>query len=183
MQLTEIVNSFTKTINIINSLLEKDVIKDYALIGGLALSAWIKPRTTQDIDIIVLISEDYKWKDFIDILKKNYRKQVFKPKPARDATIKEMISFTVGPIEVDLINTREFPLATDCIKNAIPVTVFKQKVKVATPEYLILLKLISGSEQDIIDIKNLLKVANKSQVKKIARKYLLEPKLKERLAW
>ncbi len=60
MQVTEIVNSFTKTINIISSLLEKDVIKDYALIGGLALSAWIKPRTTQDIDIIVLIAEDYK---------------------------------------------------------------------------------------------------------------------------
>jgi hypothetical protein len=45
---------------------------------------------------------------------------------------------------------------------------FDQKVRVVTPEYLILLKLLPLSGQDIVDIKALVKVADMDRVRALA---------------
>ena len=53
-------NSYT-----IKLLLEKQKIS-YVLIGGITVALWGEPRATQDIDIVVLISND----KIFDFLKK-----------------------------------------------------------------------------------------------------------------
>ncbi|HAK89530.1 MAG: hypothetical protein A2077_00755 [Nitrospirae bacterium GWC2_46_6] len=40
-----IIEAFIKTISFFDELKDEGIIEDYALIGGLALSAWVRPRT------------------------------------------------------------------------------------------------------------------------------------------
>jgi len=62
---------------------------------------------------------------------------------------------------VDVISTKGFELALEAAEKAVPAEIFSKIVKVATPEYLILLKkLLPCSMQDQIDIMSLMKKAD-----------------------
>ncbi|MBI5097940.1 MAG: nucleotidyltransferase [Nitrospirae bacterium] len=172
-----IIESFKKTIIFFDEIKSEGVIEDYALIGGLALSAWIRPRTTQDIDLAVTVSERIKWADLISIVETRLHKRVAIHKGTQRTNIKENFSFVSGQIEVDVISTRGFRLADAAIKDAVIADVFGINVKVVTPEYLILLKLLPLSNQDILDITALLKKADKNKLKTLAQKYYLLSKL------
>jgi hypothetical protein len=172
-----IIEAFIKTISFFDELKKEDVIEDYALIGGLALSAWTRPRTTLDVDLVVIISKKITWDDLISLVRTRLQKRLSVHESTPRMTIQEKFSFMFGPIQVDVIGTSGFDLATDAVKNAVIVTVFGKNIKVATPEYLILLKLLPLNEQDIIDIKELAKKADMDKVHKLAEKYFLSPKL------
>jgi hypothetical protein len=51
-----LIESFKKTITFFEELQDDGFIDGYALIGGLALSAWVRPRTTRDMDVVVAVS-------------------------------------------------------------------------------------------------------------------------------
>jgi len=172
-----IIESFKKTIIFFDEIKNEGIIKDYALIGGLALSAWIRPRTTQDIDLAVTVSGRIKWADLISIVETRLHKRVSVHKGTQQTNIKEKFSFVSGQIEVDVIGTKGFRLADASIKDAVLADVFGINVKVVTPEYLILLKLLPLSNQDIIDITALLKKADKNKLKTLAQKHYLLSKL------
>ncbi|GAB4486312.1 MAG: hypothetical protein OHK006_13970 [Thermodesulfovibrionales bacterium] len=91
--------------------------------------------------------------------------------------MKEKLSCVTGPIEVDVISTKGFPLAEEAIRKAVAAEVFKKSVKVATPEYLILLKLLPLSGQDALDIRALSREADMAKVRRLAKKHFLLPKL------
>ncbi len=168
-------DDFKRVLLFFNSLKKESLIEDFAIVGGLALSAWIEPRTTGDIDLAVTISSDIQNKDLIYLVESRLSKKTHKPKMRPGSEIKNMFSFTEGNFGVDIISTKDFLLAAEAVSNAVEIEIMGEPVKVATPEYLIALKLIPLGDQDKVDIKNLLKVTNMLQVKKIARKYgLLE---------
>ena len=150
-----IIEAFVKTISFFDELKEEGLLEDYALIGGLALSAWVRPRTTKDVDLAVAVSKKITWEDIISIIETRLHKKVAVQKGTRRSNIKEKLSFISGQIEVDLISTRGFELASAAVKNAVVAEVFGRKVKVVTPEYIILLKLLPLSSQDAVDIKTL----------------------------
>lgn len=172
-----IIEAFIKTISFFDELKNEGIIEDYAVIGGLALSAWVRPRTTRDVDLIVMVSKNITWADLISIIKTRLRKRLSVHKATPRMPIQEKLSFTSGQIQVDIIGTRGFDLAADAIKNAVVAEVFGKDIKVATPEYLILLKLLPFGSQDIIDIKALAKKADTHKLKVLAEKYFLLPKL------
>ncbi len=172
-----IIETFIKTISFFDELKDEGIIEDYALIGGLALSAWIRPRTTRDVDLMVIISKKISWDDLVSIIKTRLQKKVSVHKATPQMTIQEKFSFMYGHIQVDIIGTGGFDLAVDAIKNAVVADVFGRSIKVATPEYLILLKLIPLSSQDIVDIKELAKKIDMHKVSNLAEKYFLLPKL------
>jgi hypothetical protein len=172
-----IIEAFIKTISFFDELKNEGIIKDYALIGGLALSAWVRPRTTRDVDLVVIISKKIRWNDLVSIIQTRLQKKVSVHKSTPLTTIQEKFSFMSGHIQVDIIGTGGFDLAADAIKNAVVANVFGKNIKVATPEYLILLKLLPLSNQDIIDIKELAKKSNMHKVSKLAEKYFLLPNL------
>ena len=91
--------------------------------------------------------------------------------------IKEKLSFVIGQIEVDVISAKGFELAAEAIKKSVTAEVFGKSVKVATPEYLILLKLLPLSQQDAVDIKALSKKANIKNLRSLAEKHFLISKL------
>jgi len=172
-----IVESFTKTITFFDEIKKEDFITDYALIGGLALSAWIEPRTTKDVDLVVVISKNLKWQDIASLIETRLRKKVILQKGNRRTTIQEKLSFMMGQIEVDVINTKGFELALEAISYAVSAEVFGKYIKVVTPEYLILLKLLPFSMQDQIDIMSLMQKVDFKGLKRLAEKYSLLPKL------
>lgn len=172
-----IIESFRKTIAFFDDIKKEGLITDYALIGGLALSAWIRPRTTRDVDLVVTVSKKMTWKDIASFIETRLNKKVIIQKGTRRTTIQEKLSFMVGQIEVDVISTKRFELAAEAIENAVPAQVFDKSVKVVSPEYLILLKLLPLSSQDEIDIRLLLKKADMNSLGPLAEKYYLMPKL------
>jgi hypothetical protein len=172
-----IIESFRKTIAFFDDIKKEGLITDYALIGGLALSAWIRPRTTRDVDLVVTVSKKMTWKDIASFIETRLNKKVIIQKGTRRTTIQEKLSFMVGQIEVDVISTKGFELAAEAIENAASAGVFDKSVKVVSPEYLILLKLLPLSSQDEIDIRKLMKKADLNSLKTLAEKHSLLPKL------
>jgi len=173
-----IVESFNKTIIFFDEIKRENIIKDYALIGGLALSAWIRPRATIDIDLAVIVSEKLKWTDIASVIETRLQRKVALEIGTQRTDIKKKLSFIVGQVEVDLISAEGFKLAEEAIKNAVIAVVFGRGVKVVTPEYLILLKLLPLSTQDVVDIKALVKRADMKNLMSLAKKHHLLPKLK-----
>jgi hypothetical protein len=172
-----IIESFKKTIIFFDDIQKEGLISDYALIGGLALSAWIEPRTTKDIDLVIVLSKNLIWQDIASLIETRLQKKVIIKKGNKRTTIQEKLSFMMGQIEVDVISTKGFELAAEAIENAMHAKVFDKSLKVVSPEYLILLKLLPLSSQDEIDIGLLLKKVNKNRLRKLAEKHHLLPKL------
>jgi ribosomal protein S8 len=172
-----LIESFRQTITFFEGLQKDGFINEYALIGGLALSAWVRPRTTRDIDFIVAVSGRTKWSEIASVIETRLSKRVAVQKGTQRTNIKEKLSYVAGPIEVDIISTRGFGLAAEAIKQAVVAEVFDKKVKVVTPEYLMLLKLLPLSGQDVLDIKALAKKADLDKVRSLAERHYLTPKL------
>lgn len=172
-----ILESFKETISFFDKIKNEGLIDDYALIGGLALSAWIRPRTTQDVDFIIAVSEEISWQDIVSVIENRLHKKVSVNKGNQRTNIKDKLSFMSGQIEVDVISTNGFSLAAEAIKKAVVAQVFGIDVKVATPEYLILLKLLPFGEQDVLDIKALIKKVDKTKLILLAKKHHLMTKL------
>lgn len=172
-----IVDSFKKTIIFFNGLKTEGLITDYALIGGLALSAWVEPRTTKDIDLAIVVSQSLTWQDIASLIKTRLGRKVILQKGNKRTTIQEKLSFMIGHIEVDLISTKGFVLAAEAVEHAVTAEVFDKSVKVAIPEYLILLKLLPLSLQDEVDIRALMKKADPKKLKTLAQRHSLLPKL------
>ncbi|MCG2720672.1 MAG: hypothetical protein L6290_01465 [Thermodesulfovibrionales bacterium] len=81
-----IVESFKKTIAFFNELKKEGLIADYALIGVLALSAWVEPRTTKDVDLVV-VSKNQTWQDIASLIKTRLHKKVVLQKGNKRTTI------------------------------------------------------------------------------------------------
>ena len=52
-----VIESFKKTITFFDEIQKEGLISDYALIGELALSAWIEPHSQDEIDIRLLFKK------------------------------------------------------------------------------------------------------------------------------
>lgn len=172
-----IVESFKKTIVFFDELKKEGLIAEYALIGGLALSAWVDPRTTKDVDLVVAVSKDLTWQYIASLIKTRLHKKVILQKGNKRTTIQEKLSFVMSQMEVDVISTKGFGLAAEAIEHAVSAVVFDRSVKVVIPEYLILLKLLPLSLQDKVDISALMEKADLKRLKMLAEKHSLLPKL------
>jgi hypothetical protein len=130
--LIPVIAAFVRTVDFMDRLREEGHVQDYALIGGLALSAWAEPRNTRDVDLVVSVAEGTTWPGIAALVESGFRKKTVVKRGTRRTTIQDKLSFVAGQIEVDLIGTRGFPLADEAMENALVATVFGRKVKMAT---------------------------------------------------
>lgn len=172
-----VIEAFVRTVDFMDRLREEGYIRDYALIGGLALSAWAEPRNTRDVDLVVSVAEGTTWPGIAALVESGFRKKAVVKKGNRRTTIQDKLSFVTGQIEVDLIGTRGFALAEEAMVNALVTRVFGRRVKIATPEYLILLKLLPLGAQDRIDIGVLVRKADRRKLRVLARRHFLLARL------
>jgi len=133
----------------------KDFLKlnkeDFAICGGIAVSVYIKPRTTMDVDILI----HGNFENVLDQIKSKFKKLT--SFSVEDKSRGVEIEMLTGKV----INTDQ-KLIDDAIKNANDIEFEGTSVKVISPKYLIALKLgravkkIPGkSAMDVSDIEGL----------------------------
>lgn len=174
-----ILASFAKILVFLQTLKDELIIKDYSLVGGLALSAWIEPRTTRDVDLVISVAPGLVFSDLKSIVENRLEKRTHQPTMTAMTQIREMFTYAEGDMQVDMISAGGFALAEEALDNAVVVTVLGRHVKVATPEYLIALKLLPFEDQDLVDIKRLLNIADVEKVREIAGRHMLTPGLEK----
>lgn len=125
---------------------------DYFAFGGVALSAWVTPRTTADLDVVVAIAE--KQDAYILLEKLNTIGGRFTTDYAAKLLAGRVARGEVGgvPLDIKLAQT-DFDRAA--LARAVYVAAEGVSLKVATPEDLILYKLQTWRTQDRADVERL----------------------------
>jgi hypothetical protein len=113
---------------------------DCVLIGGVALSYYIKPRYTQDVDFLFLSETDIP--DNVDKFKR-FRKGAFRNNKTH--------------VEVEVISPETINTNKNTVKAVFDTAKIVDGVKVASPSGLVALKLGRFSYQDMADIQELYK--------------------------
>jgi hypothetical protein len=127
----------------------------HATIGGVAVSLIAQPRATQDIDAVIWL-EDARWKSLLD----SSRLYGFEPRIpdalefAGRARVLLLRHQTSG-ISIDLsCGALEFEL--EVIERAASIVIGALRLKVATPEDLIIMKAVAHRPRDLADIESVL---------------------------
>lgn len=146
------------------------------IIGGLAVIKWGRPRTTQDIDIIIMI-DDKEVEQFTSTLtsagyeiKSSELHQAFSEKSHITIFIPNEI------MRVDMKGAYS-QLDYKSFKNKIKTSIFDVDTWIETPEDLILAKLVFNSYQDLEDAASVLL----RQAGKLNMKYLRERAIQEKV--
>jgi len=139
----------------------------YLLIGGLAAGVLGEPRFTRDADFLIFIPRD-KLKLFLDALSEESLE--FDRKKVEESVLaKGVFRVFLGDYHADfIINALE--IGKIALERAIEVKLFNKKVKLPSPEDLILFKLIAGRELDLFDVKNIYL----RYIDKLDKNYLIE---------
>lgn len=124
----------------------------HALIGGLAIGVWVEPRATKDIDFIVSAKLDD-----VDDLLKAARQAGFEVDESEVARLKRSHMTRVwtndssgDAVMIDLL-LNEHPFYESLLQRSRAQRLDDQEVRVASPEDVLLLKVIASRPQDIAD--------------------------------
>lgn len=146
----------------------------YMLIGGLAVIKWGRPRTTQDIDILIMIDD----KD-IEQFTSNLTSAGYEIKSSElHQAFSEKSHITIFiPNEIVRVDMKGVYSQLDykSFKNKIKTSIFDIEAWIETPEDLIIAKLVFNSYQDLEDAASVLL----RQVGKLDMKYLKERAIQE----
>lgn len=148
-----------------NELDELDL--EWALIGGLAVSARAEPRTTRDIDVALVVETDREAEELVRLLSsRGYR---FRERGVMEQVQTERLAAVrlESPesrgepgIVVDLMFASS-GIEPEVVTSADRIDVFPGvSASVATTGHLIALKVLAGRAQDLADLDNLLRVAS-----------------------
>ena len=126
-----------------------------AVIGGIAVSVWARPRTTQDIDFKVLLDRDAAQR-LLDALAPDYVPLQANPLQALQRNGVLFVKDQTG-IRIDL-QLADTSLDESAIQRARTIELEPNVVaQVCSAEDLILYKMISIRPQDQIDVENLVR--------------------------
>lgn len=122
------------------------------LIGGVAYSYWVEPRATKDIDFSVIIPEKN-----IPVLINRFKKAGFVTRRSDFNVLKKqhILRFWKETICFDFLIDKDeyYEIA---LNRRIKKIYLNQAIWIATPEDLILQKILAGRSQDIVDVINLI---------------------------
>ncbi|MCG8585103.1 MAG: hypothetical protein MI757_10360 [Pirellulales bacterium] len=138
-------------IQLATSFAEKSI--PYALIGGLGAGYRSRPRFTQDIDIVLSVSQ-VALPGLLDDLKSRGFKCDAET-AIREWTREHMTTLSFGPVRIDWLKP-VLPLYQAVIDSAREECWLGIDIRVASAEGLILTKLAAFRRQDQVDIENLL---------------------------
>ncbi len=156
---------FDKAFDKINSIMKeaegKNIVTSYALIGGLAVSAWGIVRATKDIDFLVsLVKRESALLEFENILKKHKIKFTVHKGDYADP-IGLLLDLQI-PVRLEKVSA-QLIIATktweeEFARATIEVKMGKTSIPVIKAEELIVMKLRAGGPLDIYDVQQLLKI-------------------------
>jgi hypothetical protein len=139
-----------------------------AVIGGIAVSVWARPRATEDIDFKVLLDRDAA-QHLLDVLKPDYTPLQSNPLQALQRNGVLFVKDQNG-IRIDL-QLADVDFDRSAIQRARSIELEPGlTAQVCTPEDLIIYKMISIRPQDQIDVENIIR----RQADNLDDKYVLQ---------
>lgn len=176
-------NTLIEIIKKLQKICNKQKIK-IAFTGGIAVGIYGIPRTTYDVDGVILVERE-NLQDFLLILSKQGFKYDRK-KPIKVIQNMEFITLIYSKYKmyVDLfLASGEFQ--RQILQSARSVKFNKIKINIISPENLILLKLQSGRQRDFEDVREII-LRNKNKLdfvylEKWAKKLYVDIYLKDEL--
>jgi hypothetical protein len=144
-----LVQKLNQALDALTALRAEGCINGFTLIGGLAVSAWSSPRATMDVDFLVLI-EPVNLNHVVQALCAAGLNAEL-----RRGDYDDPIPYLIRADSLDIIvATKKYE--AEAIEQSIVVDVLGRDIPVASPEYLIILKLKAGGPQDILDVQEIL---------------------------
>ena len=139
--------SFTDAFRVLNSFKRRRVIRDYAVIGAVAATAYMEPMFTEDLDIIILVDSDEEYL------------QTFR-RISELSEGQEGMHQTLDGVPVQMFRTTTMRLYRDALDAAHTGRVGGLRVKMVTAEHLILLYLGAFRDKDQMRIRLIMPVAD-----------------------
>jgi len=140
---------------------------EWAVIGGLALNARSRPRTTFDIDLAVAVGSDAQAEALIlGLRSKGYREQFHLEQEAmgRLATVRLEPPQEVGVVPIDLLFASS-GIEPEIVRAAEMLEVLPGlTLPIARAGHLLALKILAGRPQDLVDARTLLAVASAEEL-------------------
>jgi predicted nucleotidyltransferase len=135
----------------------------YMVVGGIAVSVWTAPRATVDLDFVIGLDEE-RLPSFIETATRAGL-VIFDPKPIQFKKMKLLRMFLQGReaqlLMLDFILTDD-DYKRESLSRAVALPLEGDEIKVASPEDVILLKLLSARSQDRVDIENIIRMRKDS---------------------
>lgn len=160
MKLTSnfVMNALKKALSIIVRWIESKNIH-YMVIGGIAKSLYGIPRVTYDIDIKVSFESSRDIKGFIEELSEIAC--ILPKEPDRFIQETNVLPVEVENVKVDFVFA-ELPYEIEAIQRSLLKDIFGVRMKVCTPEDLIIHKAISTRSKDWSDIEDIIDTQRES---------------------
>ncbi|MGE0105147.1 MAG: nucleotidyl transferase AbiEii/AbiGii toxin family protein [Blastocatellales bacterium] len=138
----------------------------YTTIGGIAIAMVSEPRFTRDIDTVILIERE-DWESFIQ----EAVNHGFEPRnkdPLDFAQLHRIFLLTHRKtgITVD-ISLGALPFEEEMINRSVIAEKGELRLKVPTPEDLIIMKIIAGRPKDLMDIDSIMKIHKNLDIKRV----------------
>jgi hypothetical protein len=181
----------TPTLFALASLLESRSI-EYAVVGGFAVRAYAIPRSTEDIDFTIALERERLPALYSELELSGYAV----PEPylagrvdqLSDATQLKLVKLKryVGPYSIDVdLFLAETPFQVEILKRRRLAEVEGRRLWLASPEDLVLLKLIAGRPRDLIDVADVFFTQaplDEMYMRHWAKLFKIESKLEQALA-
>lgn len=144
-----LLQKLNQALDVLTALQSDGYLEGFALIGGLAVSAWSPPRATMDVDLLVLAKSEN-----LAHLVTTLRDAGMKAE-LRRGEIDDPIPFLIRADNLDIVvATKKYE--AEAVEQSIIVNIAGRDIPVASPEYLIIMKLKAGGPRDLLDIRELL---------------------------
>ncbi len=114
-----------------NKLKQRRVIRDWALIGSIAATTYLEPTNTRDVDIVVLVESDEE------------RRRALQGLQDLTGACWERLYQVVAGVPVQVLPSNMSPLYEDAVRGAYLRRAGNVRIRVASPEHLIVLGLVA----------------------------------------
>jgi hypothetical protein len=130
----------------------------YMVIGGIAVGVWSAPRATVDLDFVIGVTGNALAAFVQSATEAGI--VVFDPVPVEFSAMK-LLRMQLKEPDARLL-TLDFMLADDeykraALDRAVSIRLREQEVRIAAPEDVILLTLLAGRGQDLVDAENIVR--------------------------
>lgn len=131
---------------------------DYLLYGGLAAALWGEPRYTEDVDLVLFLSERHAFKFLREAAKHGF--SVEEDLAIQQLQVSGWARLPFGdrrsPWHLDL-TLGDSPFDRSALTRKRRVALFEREVWVASPEDLLIYKLVSWRDRDVMDAHAIVK--------------------------
>ena len=150
--------AFIDAVAALNDFKRRRIIRDYAIIGAVAATAYMEPLFTEDIDVVILVDTDDEYLEAFGII-------------ARESEGQDGMHQVLGGVPVQLFPTTVMPLYRDAVEQARKVRINNLRTKVATAEHLVLLYLIANRQRDRLRVTYLLEELDKGYLGSLLERF------------